>query len=307
MRWRGSALKIIAVALSGLMLGACSGSGGGEPEAPPPISLQQYETTLAGAVDPLQEALKGLAAAKAYKGLEGRVKAVEDAGDQAVTELTDITPPVKLAPQHAQLVTALEAFHEELGGLTSQVDERALCTGSAVRTGLGNATATAGLHDALVAVSGELPGDPPPLTLPAAGQKLGARPENGKILRGSKLDGEGELIIKNGGSDAVVTLSKKGKTTASVFVRKDKQATVTGVPDGSYTVFFTSGAGWDGKVRAFGRSCSFQRSEKKSKFVTTAPTLTKAGSRTVFTYTLYAVVGGNAPTKDVDPGDFPDS
>ena len=118
------------------MLGACSGSGGGEPEAPPPISLQQYETTLAGAVDSLQEALKGLAAAKAYKGLEGRVKAVEDAGDQAVTELTDITPPVKLAPQHAQLVTALEAFHEELGGLTSQVDERALCTGSAVRTGL---------------------------------------------------------------------------------------------------------------------------------------------------------------------------
>ena len=115
------------------------------------------------------------------------------------------------------------------------------------------------------------------------------------------------MIIKNGGSDAVVTLSKKGKTTASVFVRKDKQATVTGVPDGSYTVFFTSGAGWDGKVRAFGRSCSFQRSEKKSKFVTTAPTLTKAGSRTVFTYTLYAVVGGNAPTKDVDPGDFPDS
>jgi len=289
------------------MLAGCSGSGGGEPEAPPPISLQQYDTTLAGAVDPLQTALKGLAAAKAYKGLEGRVKAVEGAADQAVTELTDIAPPVELAAEHTQLVTALEAFHEELGGVSSQVDQRALCTGSAVRSGLGNAKATAGLHEALVAVSGKLPGDPPPLTLPAAGQKLGARPENGKILRGGKLDGEGELTIKNGGSDAVVTLSRKGKTTASVFVRKDKQATVKGVPDGSYTVFFTSGVGWDGKVRAFGRNCSFQRSEKKSEFVTTAPTSTTPGSRTVFTYTLYAVVGGNAPTKDVDPGDFPDS
>ena len=298
---RSSALEIIAIALSVLMLGACSGSGGGETEAPPPISLQQYDTALAGAVDPLQAALKGLAAAKAYKGLEGRVKAVEGTADQAVTELTEVTPPVELAAEHAQLVTALEAFHEELTGVSSQVDERSLCTGSAVRTGLGNAKATAGLHDALVAVSAKLPGDPPPLTLPAAGQKPGARPENGKILREGKLDGEGELVIKNGGSDAVVTLSKKSKTTASVFVRKDKQATVKGVPDGSYTVFFTSGAAWDGKVRAFGRNCSFQRSENTSEFVTTATT------RTVFTYTLYAVVGGNAPTKDVDPGDFPDS
>ena len=139
------------------------------------------------------------------------------------------------------------------------------------------------------------------LTLPAAGQKLGSRPANGKILRSGNLDGLGELIIMNGGSDAVVTLSKKSKPTVSVFVRKDKRATVKGVPDGSYTVFFTSGAGWDGKARAFGRNCTFQRSEKKSKFTTTATTYT------VLTYTLYAVAGGNAPAKDVDPDDFPDS
>ena len=301
MPWRGSAPKIIAVTLSVLLLGASSGSDGENSAAPPPLSLQQYDTTLAGAVDPLQTALKGLAAAKAYKGLEGRVGAVETAADQAVTELTDITPPDELAAEHAQLVTALEAFHDEVGGLSSQVDDRALCTGSAVRAGLGNAKGTSGLHDALVAVSGKLPGDPTALTLPVAGQKPGSRPANGKILRSGNLDGHGELIIKNGGSDAVVTLSKKNKPTVSVFVRKDKQATVKGVPDGSYTVFFTSGAGWDGKARAFGRNCTFQRSENKSDFTTTATTYT------ILTYTLYAVAGGNAPTKDVDPDDFPDS
>src|SRR5688572_25146070 len=138
MRWLGGAPKITAVTLSVLMLGACSGSDGGEAVAPPPppISLQQYATTLAGAVDPLQTALKGLAGAKAYKGLEGRVDAVATAADQAVTELTNITPPAELAPEHSQLVTALEAFHEDVGGTSSQVDDRALCTGSAVRAGL---------------------------------------------------------------------------------------------------------------------------------------------------------------------------
>ena len=48
------------------------GTGTAPSQAPPPepVSVQEYDTTLAGAVDPLESALKGLAKAKAYKGLD---------------------------------------------------------------------------------------------------------------------------------------------------------------------------------------------------------------------------------------------
>ena len=97
----------------------------------------------------------------------------------------------------------------------------------------------------------------------------------------------------------MVTLSKKDKPVASVFIRKGKQATVKGVPDGSYTVFFTGGSLWDGKTRAFGRNCAFQRFDTQFEF--DYPALPG------WIITLKAAVGGNAKTKNVDPNDFPDS
>jgi hypothetical protein len=288
-----------ALAMSLLLVGAsCSGSGGGAAVAP--ASVEHYDTTVGDQVASLNSALEELAKAKAYKGLGSRVSAVEAAADQAATDLREIAPPAELATEHAQLVAALEAFHDDLGDLSSQVKAQALCTGSAVRARLGDADASAGLRGALTAVGGKLPGKEDALALPAAGQKPGQRPKNGEILRSGKLDGYGELTIKNGGSDAVVTLTKKKDPVVSVYIRGDKEATVKGVRDGSYTVFFTSGGRWDGKVRAFGRDCTFQRSEKKSEFETTDT------SYTILTYTLYKVAGGNAPTKDVDPGDFPE-
>jgi hypothetical protein len=307
--------------LSVLLVGACSGesgNGGGtaqsqtpppttqSPTPPPkPISIQEYGARLAAAIKALESALKDLAEAKAYKGLDRRVTAVETAAAKAVTALSPITPPIELAQEHSQLVTALRAFREELGGLSSKVGDRALCTGSAVRAGLGNANGTSALRDALAAVYAKLPGDPPALKLPAAGQKGDARPSNGKPLRTDNRDGRGELTINNGGSaDAVVTLSKGRKAAVSVYVRKNKKHTVKGVPDGTYTVFFTGGGAWDDTARGFGRDCAFQRFEKPMEFRTTR-TATQIGfSR--WSITLQRVVGGTARTSDVDPNDFPE-
>ena len=102
--WRRSASRIIVVTLSVLLVGACSPESGNsagpaqsQTPSPKPVSVQEYGTTLAGAIDPLESALKGLAKAKRYKGLEGRVAAVETATDQAVTELSQVTPPAELA------------------------------------------------------------------------------------------------------------------------------------------------------------------------------------------------------------------
>ena len=312
MGWRDSASRIIVVISSVLLVGACSGdlgtgagTAGSQAPPPDPVSVQEYGTALAGAVDPLESALKGLAKAKGYKGLDGRVTAVETAAAQAVTELSQVTPPAEVAGGHSQLVTALQAFHGELGNVSSQVGDRALCTGSAVRAGLGDADATSALRDALAAVSAKLPDDRPDLTLPPAGQEGGSRPPNGKLLRAGNTGGRSELTIENGGStDAVVTLSKGRRPVISVYVRKDKTYTVKSVPDSSYTVFFTGGSGWDGTTRAFGRDCAFSRFADPLKFRTTRDDF--GGLHWVnFTITLQPVAGGTAHTEDVNPDDFP--
>jgi hypothetical protein len=321
MRWRGSTFKIMVVTWSVLLVGACSGESGNggdtsqsqapapaqsQTPSPKPVSVEKYGTTLTGTVDSLQSALNRLGRAKAYKGLQGRVTDVESAAAKAAAELSQITPPAELAEGHSKLVSALEAFHGELGDLSSQVGDRALCTGSAVRAGLGDADATAALRDAVATVSAKLPDDRPTLKLPAAGQKWDSRPPNGKLIRAGDLDGRGELTIDNGGSnDTLVTLSKGRKPAVAVYVRKSKEDTVKGVPDGSYTVFFTGGADWDRKARAFGRNCAFQRFEDRLTFRTT-----RTGTQVFYqTYkiTLQAVAGGNARTSEVDPNDFPDS
>jgi hypothetical protein len=313
MGWRRRASGIVAVMLSALLLGACAGelgNGGGtaQSQAPPPkaVSVQEYGAKLAGAIDPLESALKDLAKAKAYKGLDDRVTAVETAAAHAVTKLSHVTPPAELAGEHSQLVTAMQAFHGELGNVSAQVGDRALCTGSTVRAGLGNADATPALRDALAAVSAKLPDDRPDLTLPPAGQQGGPRPPNGKLLRAGNTGGRSELTIENGGStDAVVTLSKGRRPVISVYVRKDKTYTVKSVPDNSYTVFFTAGSGWDGTTRAFGRDCAFSRFEDPLEFRTTRD---DAGGIywQNFTITLQPVAGGTARTEDVNPDDFPD-
>jgi hypothetical protein len=291
------------VTLSVLLVGACSA----ESQTPPPkaISVQEYGTALTGALGPLETALKELSKANGYKGLEGRVTDVEAAATQAVSELSPITPPAELAAEHAQLVTALRAFQTESGELGAQVVDRALCTGSAVRAGLGNTDGTSALRDAVSAVAAKVPAQQA-LTLPAADQKVGTRLSNGKLVSARNLTGRGELTIDNGGSgDAVVTLSKGKKPTLSVYVRKDKKYTVKGVPDGTYAVFFTGGAGWDGKARAFGRNCAFQRFADSLKFSTT-----RVGNQTLYQtwrITLQPVAGGNARTDDVNPSDFPQS
>ena len=100
-----------------------------------------------------------------------------------------------------------------------------------------------------------------------------------------------------------MTLSKGREPVISVYVRKGKDYAVKGVPDGSYTVFFTGGADWDGKARAFGRECAFQRFEDPLTFRTVQTASQIQWS--VWTITLQPVAGGTASTPDVDPNDFP--
>jgi len=74
---------------------------------------------------------------------------------------------------------------------------------------------------------------------------------------------------------------------------------VTGVRDGTYRIFVASGVDWDGSLRAFTRTCDFRKFDDTLKFSTTSTQFT------VWTITLQATGGGNTPTSDVDPDQFP--
>jgi hypothetical protein len=75
--------------------------------------------------------------------------------------------------------------------------------------------------------------------------------------------------------------------------------TVSGVRDGTYQIFLTSGADWDAAAAGFSRICSYQKFADTFQFTTTSRQYTQ------WTITLKASVGGNARTDDVPPGDFP--
>ncbi len=110
--------------------------------------------------------------------------------------------------------------------------------------------------------------------------------------------------MDNGGkSDAVLTLVRGKTKLTSFYVRKGRKATVTGVPDGMYKVFFTGGADWDRATRSFTRNCSFKRFEDSVNF-RTIRSATVIQYRT-WTITLQPVVGGTAKTSEVDPDSFP--
>ena len=133
------------------------------------------------------------------------------------------------------------------------------------------------------------------------------RPANGKVLTNKVKGGRGELTIENGNDrDAVLVLARKAspkKAVLVVYVRAGKDATVKGIKDGTYIVYYSIGTRWDSKSRAFTSDVERSRFEDTIRFKTTRTSTMITWS--VWTLTLNTVIGGNAPTEDVDPGDFP--
>jgi hypothetical protein len=110
--------------------------------------------------------------------------------------------------------------------------------------------------------------------------------------------------VDNGRSeDAVLTLVRGKTKGTSFYIRKGRKATINGVPDGTYRLYFTGGTDWDRSRRTFTRNCAFKRFEKTVRFSTTRTATSIRYS--VWNVTLNAIIGGNARTNDVDPDDFP--
>ena len=295
-----------AMFLAAALLAGCGSSGGdGADSRGPAASPDAYQKALGGAGKPVAAALAGIANAKTLKALATGLADTEQAAGQAAEQLGGITPPQDVRAEHSELVHSFKQLNADLGGLGDAVKGRELCTASVVLARLGKADGVLAVRDAskALAAKGGGQGYKVSLVAPPLPGQLG-RPKNGQFVRQGSRTGRGELTVDNdGGRDAVITLAVGKRPAFAVYVRKGAKHTVTGIQDGTYHVFFTSGTDWDRKARAFGRDCSFNRFDDSMKFETTQ-TATQTEWST-WTITLQPVVGGNAANSEVDPDDFP--
>jgi hypothetical protein len=214
-------------------------------------------------------------------------------------ELAKITPPRGLVVAHPQV---LDAFDGYAGDVSTNLAEA-----GATKTGCGLPKAPvvrlyqakAGVRTSFAELAQGVQKSigkgvkfgalsvPPALKAPAV---IGGRGTNGDVIQRSGSRGPGTLKITNGGdSDVVivVTNSSPKSPQASIYVRANKNATLSGIR-GSYWVYFKGGSSWDAANRRFTEGCSYQKYDDRFD-----------GSFD-WTISLAKTPFGNASTSDTD-------
>ncbi|UBU17180.1 hypothetical protein [Nonomuraea gerenzanensis] len=279
--------------------GTGEGTDGGQ--TPAALTPEAYKSELESRHKAMADAITALAGARGVKALDQRVGRAEEELSGAAEALSALTPPEAVRAQHETYVTSLRDVATELGATSGKVGARDLCTSSAVLTDLGDKLTALDQAGKALQSAGDYPAD---VVSVKAGERQTRRLRNGAFIRKSTLNGRSSLEIDNGSSsDAVITVIKGSSKVFSVYVRKKSKFKVRGVRDGSYKIYFTHGADWDGKNKAFTRDCSFERFEKNVKFKTTF-TATQILWHD-WRITLHSIAGGNVRTSPVDPDDFP--
>lgn len=126
-----------------------------------------------------------------------------------------------------------------------------------------------------------------------------SRPHNGTILYDRISGGLGRLTIKNRLSqDSVIALVRGRSKAIGVYVRGRASTTVRNIKAGTYTIYFTVGSLFRACTGRFSRGASYWRVNKRLPFASPP-------HYTVATLTLYAASGGNAPSTQIGPSDFP--
>ncbi|MFB9719093.1 hypothetical protein [Planobispora longispora] len=302
-------------ATAGGVVGSFGGAGdasGGDPSAAPStagpsaapspsaLTAEAYRAELEKAGKPVKEALRKLAGTGGLKSLDRRVESTASAADDAVARLSGLTPPPELAAQHGTYVGALREFADAVGAARWDVESQKVCTGSSV---LAELEKLGRLSQMKTAAKG-LEGYPADVISVKVAERKNRRLSNGKIIKSESRTGRGSMKVHNGGKqDAVVVVTRGGKRVLSFYVRKKGRTTISGMRDGTYRVFYTTGADWDGKARAFTRSCDFTEFGKKVPFKTTYSGGYVRWNN--WTLTLHAVKGGTVQSKPVKPDAFP--
>ncbi|GAB7030415.1 hypothetical protein JCM4914_18760 [Streptomyces platensis subsp. malvinus] len=317
---RGVVFGATVLALS-LPLAACSSSGGSEAggssgvsasggsstadAAPSPSSSptptvdpESYRHALTNALGPLNSALHAVDQAEEGGSLTRALDSAASRAEAAADALVTARTPENATSGNSQLATSLRALSQDL---RSARGSGGRCADSP-RVTLGTAESPKSVREASHALTSL--GYDATLRLPRTEKAQHRRLANGALIRDSSRGGLGRLTIKNGtSSDAVVTLTRGTRTAFSVYIRKGSNTTIRSVNSGSYTVYFTTGEDWNSRRSSFTRECSFEKFDDKANFRTVQ--VSGGTQYTVLTFTLNKVIGGNATTSEVPPGEFP--
>jgi hypothetical protein len=122
-----------------------------------------------------------------------------------------------------------------------------------------------------------------------------------------RLDGSGELAIKNGTPyDAIVNVVEPltHRVVRSFYVQSGKNFVEKNLAPDAYDVYFSTGKDWDSKSRLFQADAYYGRLEREIAF---SERLDPATGKTEFRgyeVTLQAVAGGDSVFLPVDPATF---
>ncbi len=278
---------VLAVAfVAALAIAGCGGteaptSGDDSPSATPvkTISEAEYQALLKESGRTVNKAIGSVRAASSRDGLQKRL-------EQSASELEKATAELGARPD-SEATAAMKGLTAAFASAAGKVESGGLCTGPAAAAQLTRSGAAGDLRQVDKGLA--------PKRQPFPALKL----KNGFVLSRKGGTGPGILVIKNGNNrEGVVKLVSKDKRM-SIYIARKGSAQVAQIPDGNFDVYFASGVSWDGKRNTFTRNCGFTKFEDKMKFTS------GGGQYTQFTITLNAIAGGNAPTRQIDPKDFP--
>ncbi len=287
---------------------AVSGSGSGKsasapaPTAAPGLSPAAYRAKLAAAGRPLNSALGQIPKARALAVLGARVGQAQRAAARAVTVLAAVDPPAAVRAEHGAVVSQLRRLDTELGTLATDAHDQQLCAASSVLSSFGRMAGPGGLAHAIhnLAVKGYRLRVSVPTT-PAHGTP---RPGTGTYLHKGDRSGSGQLTVQNGSTtDAVITLAVGSHARFSVFIRHGATYKVPRINDGTYAVYYASGADWDSTSGTFARGCAYTKFDKPLAFATRS--VSGGIEYSSWSISLQPVRGGTASTSKVDPRHYP--
>jgi hypothetical protein len=316
----GAAVLVLLVCGGTIALVATSGNGKdkkaggstangttGPTSAPsaPPMTPEAY-TQLLGNVDAaitpaLQKALTG----RTPTAVSDAAEALYTTTMTEVSELDKASPPAEVKQAHTDLVSALGAFAKAAEDLSGASKSGQVCGGSSALSTLSNSPSVAQVRTAADSLAKLDPAHAYKVGafLPAATPAQNRRLANGQFIKKGSRGGSGKLKVDNSGStsDAVISVTPLNSKAAAftVYVRAGASFTVSGVRDGNYQIYLTSGGDWDPSIPGFAYKCDFSKFADTFQFTTTRTQFTQ------WTITLKAAVGGNAQTDTVNPGDFP--
>ena len=305
-------LGLVAALL--VVLTGCTSSGAapGSVAAPPaspmpsPATPDGYQALLSQTNAQLSAALAAVGRAPTLAVLDQSVLSAAGVASAASERLTSSGPvPATVSGDNTALAIGLRQFGRELAYLSQQIDLHAICAGPVALTAISTAPSMPGLR-AVATSLGTIRGDRPAYrwggALPAAANSVEHRLRSGQILvdRRAGAAGDGVLKVRDQGTkDGVVLLAKGGALVVSMAVNAGQSATLNGVPDGDYDLFYTVGRDWNGPLATFSRHCEFHRFTTPTSFSTSA--VPGGSAYTVQSIVLDTGTDGTNPDSPADP------